>query len=115
MTSSRALFLLHQKILTGTIASPKDAVATQQEQNSLRALKTATKMMADVAYDHVSHVTLHNNVDALPLCCSYNLQAAIQASNEFRRRTGCELSSIELESLMALDKIFCKRWKPSLS
>ncbi|KAH8705510.1 hypothetical protein BGW36DRAFT_367700 [Talaromyces proteolyticus] len=114
-STMRALFLLHQNILTGTMVSAKEEIAAQQGQNSLRALKTVTKMMADVAYDHVSHVALHNNVDALPLCCSYNLQAAIQASNESRRRTGCGLSSIELESLMALDKIFCKRWKPSLS
>lgn len=114
LTRSRTLFLLHQKILSGNIIFPEEAVATQ-EHISLPALQTAIKMMADVAYDHVCHITLHNNVDALPLCCSYNFQAAMQASNDVCRRTGYETSPVGLESVIELVKIFRKRWKSSLS
>ncbi|OJJ43872.1 hypothetical protein ASPZODRAFT_135906 [Penicilliopsis zonata CBS 506.65] len=106
-TAIRALVLVHQNILANT-----ETTDTLLHQNSRAALETATKIMVDVAYHHITHLTPHN-VDALPLCCSYNLRVAMDhIENQSRHFPGTQASK-DLACLMALDRAFCMRWRTS--
>jgi hypothetical protein len=85
-----------------------EATGVQWGQDSRAALDTAAKIMVDVAHDHMENIA---GVDALPLCCAYNLRVAMKHITDVRSPIAGEDSSDGLESLLALEKAFCKRWR----
>lgn len=63
--------------------------------NSLAALDTAARIVANAADDHLQT----RSVETLPLCCAYNLRAAVEHMRS-RRKPPDE----SLRSCLALEK-----------
>ena len=68
------LFLLHEHIYMLYAASSD---TRRLLKGSPAALGFVTKVMVDVAHDHLLRVT-PTNAGSLPLSCAYNLHAAIK-------------------------------------
>ena len=99
---------MHQDILTRQTTSVMDIDQVQWEQRSQAALDTATKIMIDVARHHLKRI---DNIDALPLCCAYNLRVAMKHIEGRRGDFDEENITKCLKPMLALEEAFCKRWR----
>lgn len=88
-------------------ASPLDPVAEQWQKSSQAALDTSAQMMVDVAHDHLENIP---NIDALPLCCAYNLRAAREIIEQSPSLVvGADFKK-SVDSLLILENVFKRRW-----
>jgi hypothetical protein len=113
LTICRSLFTLHKYILS-QCHQVDDNDMMYIQQNSRSALTTATKIMVDVAQDHLRRVT-PDTVDKLPLSCLYNLRSAVDnIRNRNHHLVGTALEKTflaeDMESLVALDTMITDRW-----
>jgi transcriptional antiterminator Rof (Rho-off) len=82
-----------------------------KKKTSHSALTTTTKMMQDVAYDHLRHVT-PDSVDGLPLTCLYKLLSAIEhiRNGQYMIDNAADkFSAADMDLLVALDTMIADR------
>ncbi|QKX54970.1 uncharacterized protein TRUGW13939_02060 [Talaromyces rugulosus] len=106
--ATRSLFLLHEHIQT---LHPSSDIKWLQKC-SVAGLGFVTKVMVDVAHDHLERVT-PTNAGALPLLCAYNLHAAIKQIKfeQIQKKANNDKDhNADLNSLLALDNICYQRW-----
>lgn len=84
--------LSYSSELATTTGEPR---ADSISNNSLAALDTAARIVANAAHDHLET----RSVESLPLCCAYNLRAAVEHLRS-RRNSPDE----SLRSCLALEK-----------
>ena len=77
----------------------------QLRDSSTVALDIAAKMVVEAAHDH-----LKGTVDALPLCCAYNVRAAKEHFRQSRTRHGDDYWKTSRDSLDNLEQMFRQRW-----
>lgn len=105
----RTLFLLHEHM---QMLHPSTSNIKWVQKGSLAGLRFVTKVMIDVARDHLQRVN-STNAGALPLSCAYNLRAAIrniEVEPRGQKGDGYKAREEGLAALIALDNICCQRW-----
>jgi hypothetical protein len=100
----RSLFLLHGAILDISEALETE-VGYRTKQMSWVALDMVCQLVIDVAHYH-----LPDGIQTMPICCYYNLRAAIDYLQERNKSASSREISRNIEFLLHSEKIYIRKW-----
>ena len=101
---NRSLFLLHGAILDTSETSEAEGDYSTK-QMSRAALDMTCQLIVDVSRYH-----LQTRMETLPICCYYNLRAAIKCLQERNKSIGSREVSRDIECLLQSQKIYSSKW-----
>lgn len=96
--------LLHGSVLD-TLQYPKSETDSQKRDISWIGLDTGCRMILDVAQWHGEA-----KAPIMPICCFYNLRAAINRMQERNKLVVDEALSRDIDSLLGAEEEYRKTW-----
>ncbi|CAI7642072.1 unnamed protein product [Penicillium manginii] len=90
-------------IVISEISSP------QIREYSHATLKTLSRMMAEIAHDHIQRL-VPDRIDSLPLTCSYNMRTMGDFIEYHRGNSTNNVSPTAVDDFATLYEVARKRW-----